>query len=323
MGGKSSAPQTTTTKVEFADEQKPYITDIFERAQQGFNEIDQKRFNGPTYAAANADQLGALDQVRALSSSMQGYGDPTAAAAQGLYDNVNSGYYTDQLNDAFVIQDPAAELQGAIAAAVDPLQRQLLESILPELSNGAIEQGAYGGSKFQDLQGDAIRGFSDQALNVASTLSYEDLVRRQALEQKDLSERRGLAPALFQSEQNAALLGSNLLEAAAGQNLVSSNLLQEAGNEQQRLDQAKINANIADFQRSLTEPFTGLDIYSSFIQGFGTPTGGTSTATGGGGGRGGFSGGLSGAAGGAALGSVVPGIGTGIGAVLGGLAGYF
>ena len=322
-GGGKQETQTQVQKTEFADEQKPYINEIFKQAQAGYQDTKDLRYTGDTFAPTNRLQLQALQDTQNFANTVQGAGDPTAAASQGFNEKVASGYYTDPLNQSFQSVNPEQQLQDAIIAGTDPLKRQLLEEILPGLSSAAIEGGAYGGSKFQELQGRAIRGFEDTVTNQAAQLSYQDLADRRNLDFQDLQNRRGLAPQLFQTEIGAAGAASQLQDQSVAQNLVAANLKQQVGDTRQAYEQADINNLIAAFERRKTEPFTGLDTYANFISGFGNPVNTTGTSTGRVAQTGGFGGAAKGALGGAAAGSVFGGYGAGLGGVLGGLGGYF
>ncbi len=322
-GGGKQETQTQTQKAEFTDEQKPYIQEIFKQAQKGYGETKDLRFEGDTFAPTNPLQLQALKQTQDFANTLEGAGDPTAGASADFSNKVASGYYTDPLNQSFETVNPEQQLQDAIIAGTDPLKRQLLEEILPGLSSAAIEGGAYGGSKFDELRGRSIRGFEDQVTNIGSQLAYQDLVDRRNLEFQDLQNRRGMAPELFQTEIGAAGAASQLQDQSVAQNLVAANLMQQVGDTQQAYEQADINNLIAAFERSKAEPFTGLDTYANFISGFGNPLNTSGVTTGQVAQTGGFGGAAKGALGGAAIGSAFGPWGTGIGGVLGGVGGYF
>ena len=329
MGGgdKGGGGTTTqTTKQEFADEQKPYISDIFQQAQKGYNQVKDERYAGPTFAGFNTNQTGALDQASILAQALQGFGNSTAANADYLQNNVNSGAYTAPMNTTWNNPNGDLELQNAITAAIDPAKRNLTEDILPGLSNAAIEGGAYGGSKYQDLQAKALRGFTDQATNIGSQLSYQRLNDNTNRSFQDFTNNKQLAPALFNSQTAAATAASGLKDSSVNQNLISSNIQGQVGDVQQQQQQAQINALIAAFQNKLQEPFTGLGTYANLIQGFGTPMNSTvQTTQPGGGVSGGIKGLLGGASAGGSIGNYFgsPGAGAGIGGLLGALAGFF
>lgn len=332
MGGSSGGGGTTTSsnKAEFADEQKPYIEQIFKQAQQGYGQVAGKTYTGPTMAANAPEQEQALNMARTLGLSLKGFGDSTNTSAGVLNNGIQNGTYTNAMNGSWTDPNSAALLQGAIAAGTDPIKRQLLQDVLPGLSSAAIEGGAYGGSKFQDLQSKAIRGFTDQATNIGADLAYRNYNDSTNRTFQDAQTRLGLTPALLNAQTSAAATASSLKDSAINQNLAGSNILQQVGDTQQGYEQAKINDLIARYQQTLKDPFTGLDTYASFINGFGNPLSQSGTSVqqkAGGGFAGGAKGALGGAATGAAIGSIVPGLGTavgaGVGGVLGGLGGFF
>lgn len=264
-GGK----QSTTN--EFATEQKPYIADIFSRAQSAFESIQPGNYTGNFFSPVDTRELLGIGQRENVIGNNQNLGESSKTGISTIADRLSSGKYLEPMNMEFQGLDDPSIVQGAINSQLNPVRENLMESILPQTASAAIEGGAYGGSRFQDLQGRALRDYSAKATDTAGKYAFEDLSERRTLGQKDLSERRSLAPALFAAEQSAASMLPELEKSVFDLELAPGKALTELGAEARRLDQIGIDEALAQYDSATSQPFRGLDTYANLIQGFGSP----------------------------------------------------
>lgn len=272
--------QTVDTKRDFSTgpiaQQEANYNQLWSQAQDAFNRTDRS-------GQLNTFERQAQDSaVRAAGNAGQG--------APELRQLALAQIRGDYLNPA---SNP--NLQGAMDAAVNPIQMRLQRQIMPGISDRAVQQGAYGGSRQGVAEGIAAGEFARESLDATNRIAYENYARERDIQQRS-------APMLAQAGE-LDLSGSRIMAAlGAGQR----NLALEA-------------------------PWAGMDKLAAILgaggfrrdSGTGTETtNGTTTTTGspGGGGAGGA---LSGAMGGASAGSAFGPYGAAIGGVLGGLGGLF
>ncbi|KKL95599.1 hypothetical protein LCGC14_1852920 [marine sediment metagenome] len=200
----------------------------------------------------------------------------------------------------FFRSNPA--LQAATEAAIRPITEQFTQSVLPNIRQGAITAGGFGGSRQGIAEGAASQAFlrqvGDTSAEIQSTAFGQGL---------DLFGR-----ALFAAPGTAQL------------GLLPTQIQEAVGLQQQQQQQRLLTEEAQRFVNAQLIPFAAAQDVAGLAFGF---PGGQATSVTSGDAGGGFSiqsgirGALSGAASGAVIGSLVPGVGTGIGAGLGALAG--
>jgi len=122
-------------------------------------------------------------------------------------------------------------MDAAVRASIDPVYRQLTESILPSLQSSGIESGAYGGSRaLSALPSMALHDFDQSAGNIAAQLAYQDYndtanrtlqayqeATSRGLGSADtLTQRLGLTPDLLDSIMRLSGGSAELQAQAAG-----------------------------------------------------------------------------------------------------------
>lgn len=162
-----------------------------------------------------------------------------------------------------LVEDPRIDtrtgLLPAITAAIDPVQKQLLERTLPGIRSSALESGAYSGDRAMTMLPElAIRDANESMQRIAAEMGYRDL---QANADRELGFM-GMLPDLVDTIMRTSAGEGDLLKMAAG-----------LGAEQ---DQAGINNDLARNQYEWMYPFQGLDIASNLLAqlsgGYGTTT---------------------------------------------------
>lgn len=285
MGGKpkkevQQVNQVVDTKRDYTTgplvEQQANYSDLWKQAQDAFNRTDR------------SGQMNRFEQ-QGQEAAMRAAGN----AGQGAPELRNLALA--QIRGDYLNPESNPNLRGAMDAAVNPIQLRLQRQIMPGISDRAVQQGAYGGSRQGVAEGIAAGEFARESLDAANRIAYENYARERDIQQRS-------APMLAQAGE-LDLAGSRIM-AALGQG------------ERNRLAEA---------------PWTGMDKYAQILgaggfrrdSGTGSElTNGTTTTTGtpaGGGLGGAISGGLGGAS---ALSAFGP-PGMAIGGILGGLGGLF
>lgn len=176
-------------------------------------------------------------------------------------------------------------MTAAVNAAIDPVYKQLTQSILPSLQSSGIESGAYGGSRaLVTLPGQALSDFSHEAGNIAATLNYQDYAdtANRALQAYSADTTRGLGAADVLTQRLG--LTPDLLNAVMRMSGGAADLTNQAATIDQQNRQAVLDNNMQRYQYQMTQPFNGYDIATQLISqlagNYGTTTAqGTTTQT--------------------------------------------
>lgn len=288
-GGGSSQPATTTqtTTSKPFPEQLPFVRRVFSEAQDLFNQGPQQFFPGETVAGFDPITTEAQNLQVNLARNFGGFLAPQAQAFSQLLQT------PDPANDPTV--------QAFADAAVRPLEQQLTEEVLPALSSQAVSQGAFGGSRQDLLEQQAVDRFARTAGDVRAGI-FSDAFNQQ-----------------LQAQQRALALAPQFLQQLS----VPAQLLSEVGAARENLAQQQIDADRERFDFQQVAPLLNLQNFSNLINQFGGSSS-TGTLTQPGARRNPLLGAVSGAATGAGLASTLGLSGFGLPfAIGGGLLGLF
>ena len=189
------------------------------------------------------------------------------ALASGIKNNVNSGRYTDASRMAFDAEGNARIIVDAINAGLTPILQQWQEKTMPGLHSAAIDRGAYGGSKAQQLNGQVFRDTQQQIADLAAKIQYDDFSKVRDMKYNDLNARRNLLQTGLTTELNAAGQASNLANSALSQDLQIPQLLQTLADKERGFSQQDIDAEMQKYAEQQQSPFAGLDWYNAIITG--------------------------------------------------------
>lgn len=316
MGGsnKSSGATTTTQTSEPWAGQKPYLSDLYAKAQTAANQTNRTPYAGDIIAGPNQTQLGAVNLAKQKAGQATNLGAIANSGADYLANKAKSGNYVQsatagnlnmpEMNIMPVnleqVQGVSPVTQGAINSAINPLQQRLMEQILPGIESAAIEGGAFGGSRMGVIQGQALNDFTKNAQDIAASYAYDDLARRQGMNMQDVMQQRELGASDTMQQRDLMLQdllnkrlqtvrGQQLEQTALGQaaglqgqgfqqGLLPVELLQNAGGMEQAWSQDTLDEAMQRYNMKKMAPWTGLGEYAGIVQG-GFP-GGSSTVTG-------------------------------------------
>lgn len=283
MSGSSGGTQTTQT-VQKADPwagQQPYLLDIFQQAQNMYNNKQPQYFPGQTVAGQQPATTQAQQYMMNLAQNqMPGYGQNVLNASNFA------------LNAPDINQNPA--FQSAVTAAINPAVRGFQTAVMPTIRADFGSGENYGSSRRGIATGLASEALANNIFKTAATMGSE--AYGQGLDAQ--SRAMALSPQVLSTLQQPAMS------------------MDVVGQQQQQYQQDLINAEIQKWNFQQTAPWAALTQYQNLVQGnYGGTTQGQTTQPGPTSNR--AMSAMGGAAAGAAIGSGFPGIGTGIGALAG------
>ncbi len=268
-GGGGGGESRTVTTQELSPEQQELLSLVIPEARK-FVQKPPQQFPGSAIAPFTPNQLGA--QQGALSQAFGGnVGQVSDAAAQAQQFALGPVLFPES--------NPA--LRAATDAAIRPITEQFTQSVLPNIRQGAITAGGFGGSRQGIAEGAASQAFLRQVGDTSAQIQSEAFGQGLDLFGRSLFAAPGTA--------QLALLPTQLQEAV--------------GIQQQQQQQNLLTEQAQKFVNKQLIPFAAAQDVAGLAFGFGGGTA-TSTTTGaqaGGGIGSSITGALSGAAGGAAL----------------------
>ena len=255
-GGRSSPPPTQTTTVQqstFPEELKPFIKDIFGKAQA----IQEKResegylpFEGPRLAGFTSDQQRAFQGVR----DTVGTSDPFFTRSEELFESSTA--------------EPTAQSVGRfmnpfIQNVLDIERREArrdAETVAQNIAGRAARAGGFGGSREAILAAENERNTQRNLADIQTrglASAFEDAQSR-------LAQQRG-------RELAAGQQFSNLGTTVPAQRLREFGALEATGATQQARDQQALDIAQQEFEIARTFPERTLQDYSSILRGFTQP----------------------------------------------------
>jgi hypothetical protein len=233
----------TTTTEPWAGQQ-PYQLDIYGQAQNASQQPTQY-YPGETVAGFTPAQTAA--QTATVNRAVQG--NPLMGQAQGVM--------SDTLSGSFMNPDSNPWLSATYNKAAGAATQKFGESVMPEIRRTAIGEGAYGGGRQGVAEGIAGRGLADSLAGMATDIYGQNY-----------QTERG--------RQDAAVMNSIPMAAS---DYTDIGKLAAVGEEQQSMDQTKIDAAQKAWEFYQNEPWNRLGNYSNLITG---DVGGTTASSGGG-----------------------------------------
>ena len=277
---QSPKPQVTTTTNSPPAYLEPKLTDVANKSQAAYEEFKSKGYNmpyaGDRTAGTNEYDTIANNALLATAGEASGQGTNINNLGDSVYNKVNSGYYgapTEKYNLA-----PTNNLTDNINAQLAPVYRNFSEKLLPQLKSSAIENGAYGGTKYMQTGEQLGRDTQEQAGNIAAMATYKDFYDRANLEQTDLAQRRQLDSANKQTELAASNMVPSLYSAGNSNNTNVANIYGSLADTTRNFEQSDIDAQIAYYNELVNSPFAGLGTYEGLLQGSALPGNGVQTS---------------------------------------------
>lgn len=277
MGKSKSTTKTNQTQTNAPPSwTAPYLQQTAGLVGNAINQIPTEHYSGDQVATMTPEQLAGIMQAWGSTAGNAGeLGQMLQAQTGNLLTSPMN--FTTVLPDTSYSLAPRQELDSVIQAAIHPVQQQLMEQILPGITNSALASGAYSNDRATGvLPQTAVRDSMDSMQRIASQLGYEDYqnyenrrlaaygattgaaqqnygldTARQGLVSQDMLSRMGLLPEFVNSTLHTQASQGDLLRMAA------------------ELDTANRQGGIANEvgmdQYNSQSPFLGLDTASQIL----------------------------------------------------------
>lgn len=237
-----------------------YLLDLYtEASEQGMKAADMpfKAYSGDMVANLTQDQLDTIRATRGLFGETMAL-DPRANLAQ----LATMGTPTVQA---------ASLLDTDIARYQDPYTEQVLEPALADIQrrqdmaqqraqDRAIKAGAFGGSRSALIESEATRPFAEEAAQTIAGLRSRGFGQALSMAEADAARRQQAALNQANLELRARQQQAGLLGGQLGEQYRALGLLSGIGGQQQQLEQARLQAQRAEFNRELDFPLRQLGI---------------------------------------------------------------
>jgi len=240
-----------------------YLKDLYTKASEtglAAADLPFQPYTGEMVAGLTPDQAQAMGVTRGLFSQAMAL-DPRSALA-GL---ARQGTPTLQA---------ASLLDTDIARYQDPYTEQVLEPALADIQrrqdiaqqqaqSRAIKAGAFGGSRSALIESEATRPFAEEAAQTIAGLRSAGFGQALDMAEADAARRQQAATNQAELELRARQQQAGLLGGQLGEQYRTLGLLSDIGGQQRALEQARLQAQRAEFERELNFPLRQLEILQS------------------------------------------------------------
>ena len=239
----------TTQTAEVPD----YLQDLYtEASRKGLAaaDIPFQPYTGEMVAGLTPDQQRVLERTRGMfdeSMSLDPRAEISNLIAQGS-PNVQSASLLDNLANY------QSNLEGAV---IDPFLADIdrrRDILTEQAQDRAIRAGAFGGSRSGIIESEATRPLDEATASTIAGLRLKGF--QEAAKLADADAKRRQQAFLLEPQLDLKQMGlqANLLTGQLGDQYRNLGLLSSLGQQQQRLDQARLQAQRAEFERELGFP---------------------------------------------------------------------
>lgn len=169
MSGGSPDTVTQINKTEPWKEAKPHYLELYKAAEDAFQATPNTPFAGNYLAQPGADQHASLAQLQGVAPNL----------GQGAAELRNLGINTARGD--FLSGGPYME--GAINAALNPIQERYQNQIIPQLQDAAVGAGAYGGNALDIEEGNLAQQWLKESTDISSRIMFDNYARERQLQQ--------------------------------------------------------------------------------------------------------------------------------------------
>ena len=267
---------------------EPFFKTAYQEAFNQYNQGGPQYYGGAQVAGFSPQQLEAQRQAQSTNQQLNLLGQfQTGATARQLGQDIREIGIPGQVRAPTQVQQISPQaIDPRLAQAVSrPLMQQLNENILPGISSGATQAGAFGGSRQGILENQAR---SRTAGSVTDALARATQQQQQiGLNQRSQDIQQGQFSGNFlagqrQQDINTMLQqrGQNLGALQAGQSgagaarqglLAGPGVLEGVGSQQQQMQQQLINANMQRYNYGQNAPQQNLAKLFGFLGGRPSP----------------------------------------------------
>jgi len=240
----------------------PFLQDLYTKvSQKGLEELPFTPYSGQMVAGLTPDQMKAMTTTRSIFDQSFGFdprqsineiimqGSPTVDSAS-IADNISSfeNPYQDQVINNFIAD-----------------QNRQRDYISNRAEDAAIRANAFSGSRGAIFENEALRPLDEITAKTVAGLrlkGFQDAAKLASQQAKFDQQANLLQPQLDLKQMG---LQANLLNRQLADQYRNLGLLSNIGAQQQRLDQAQLAADRAEFDREINDPFRQLQYLSSAI----------------------------------------------------------
>ena len=240
-----------------------YLQDLYTKVSEtGMQDLDFTPYTGSMVAGLTPDQQRVLERTRGMfdeSMSLNPRAVISNLIAQGS-PNVQSASLLDNFANY------QSNLEGAV---IDPFladidrRRDILRN---EAQDRAIKAGAFSGSRSGIIESEATRPLDEATASTIAGLRLKGFQDAAKLADADAKRRQQAFLLEPQLDLKERVLQTNLLDRQLKDQYMNLGLLSDLGAQQQRLDQAQLAVDRAEFDRRINDPFRQLQFLGSAIQ---------------------------------------------------------
>jgi len=231
-----------------------YLQDLYtEASRKGLEAASMgfQPYTGEMVAGLTPDQAQAMQTTRGLFGQAMAL-DPRADLATLARQETPTVQAASLLDtDIARYQDPYTE-QVLEPALADIQRRQDIEQ--QRAQSRAIRAGAFGGSRSAILESEATRPFAEEAAQTIAGLRSAGFGQALGMAEADAARRQQAAINQANLELRARQQQAGLLGGELGEQYRTLGLLSGIGGQQQALEQARLEAQRAEFERELGFP---------------------------------------------------------------------
>jgi hypothetical protein len=246
-GGSGGGDSSSTTKMEPADEVKPYLSPYLKRANQVAN---------TPYQTFQGQRVAGLDPAQYMS-----YGLTSAQALNGFNgqsDAMNN--YASTMRGDFMNPDSNPWLQANAQKAMGDITSAYRSGTKPTTDAAFSRAGAFGGSAWQQGVANNERALGDALGNAANQFYGQN----------------------YLNERNNQMQGLNMLPTMQNVGYTDAQKLAGAGDAMRQYQQDLLNTNYSDWQEYQNYPYKQLDVMGNALRATMGAGGSTSTTQSGG-----------------------------------------
>ena len=243
VGSRGTDDQTTSPYM-FPGQQAG-VTDFLQRSRNQYGQGGRQYYPGQT--VANLDPL----QIQGQNTALGNVGAQTALGQMGAMSAANLAAGGDRVGGFQLADQVGFGLDPSLQAAVtNPIMRDLEQRVLPGMDLQATSQGAFGGSRAQQMKGQAGAQATEQ---MTDALTRANLAARgQTIDQRNsdiTAQIHGRQQDINQNQlsNNARVQGLNAMQSAQGGLQAGANTMMDVGGQRQAYDQRLIEGDQARF----------------------------------------------------------------------------
>jgi len=282
--GQGQLPIPDPTIAEGGSFAEPFFKTAYQEAFNQYNQGGPQYYGGAQVAGFSPQQLEAQRQAQGTNQQLNLLGQfQTGATARQLGQDIREIGIPGQVRAPTQVQQINSQgIDPRLARAVSrPLTQQLNENILPGISSGATQAGAFGGSRQGILENqarsrtagavtDALARATQQQQQIGLNQRGQDINQGQFSGTFLAGQRQqDINTALQQRGQNLGALQSGQSGASAARQglLAGPGVLSGVGAQQQQMQQQLINANMQRYNYGQNAPQQNLAKLFGFLGG--------------------------------------------------------